>query len=109
MRTTAGSALPDTAIIQAQTYNSDGGGGGTTVWAATGTVDCRYAPLIARGDERETGERIEPYDEFVITLPFDTTVDTTNRIVIGSETFDIQAVNNRSWNLTTRAEATRRV
>jgi SPP1 family predicted phage head-tail adaptor len=103
MRTVAGSALPGTAVIQSQTYVSDGGGGGSVTWTAAGTVPVRIAPL--GGDERLVGGRISPDADSVITLPWDATVTEGHRIVSGGGTYNVEHVRDRSWELTTRLEA----
>ena len=107
MQTTAGSALPDSCVIQTQAWNSDGGGGGTTVWSAAGTVDCRLAPMGAT--EGETGGRISADAEFMVTMPHDAAVTTNSRLLVSGGTFHVAAVRDRSWELVTRAEVVREV
>ena len=105
MRATAAEALPGTAIIQSQGWVSDGGGAGTTTWTPAGTSDCRIAPVGGQGGrEEEQGDRITAHAEFIVTLPSDITVTTDDRIVIGSATYNIEAIRDRSWNLSTRVE-----
>ena len=106
LRATAATALPGTAIVMTQAWTSDGGGGGSVAWTASGTVDCRVAPVGGYGaSEGQTGGRISPDAEFIITLPASTTVDTNARLVIDGDTFNVEAVRDRSWNVTTRVEA----
>lgn len=100
MRSTAGAALPDSAVIQTQTVASDGGGGGTTIWTASGTVDCRIAP--AAMDEDELGGRVAGEADFIVTMPHDAAVTTNSRIVTTGGTFNVEAVLERSWNVATR-------
>ena len=102
MRDVAEDALPGTAVIQTQAFASDGGGGGSVTWTAAGTADCRLAPI--RGTEREVGERISPDADFLVTLPFDASVTTDSRLVISGGTFNVEAIRDRSWKLTTRVE-----
>lgn len=102
MRASAETALPGTAVVQSQAFASDGGGGGSQTWSASGTLACRIAPL--QGDERETGDRIAAYADYVVTLPFDASVDTGSRLLIDGETYNVAAIRDRSWNLTTRVE-----
>lgn len=105
MRSTAGAALPDTAVIQTQAWVSDGGGGGSTTWTAAGTVDCRIAPVGGQGAmEDEQGDRITADAEFVATFASDVSIDTNSRVISGGGTFNVEAIRTRSWNLTTRAE-----
>lgn len=104
MRSVAAEALPGTAVIQANVWTSDGGGGGSVAWTASGTVGCRIAPLLT-SFEGETGSRITPTAEYVITLPAETTITTNSRILSAGGTFNVEAIRERSWNTTTRVEA----
>jgi head-tail adaptor len=103
MRVVAEQALPGTAVIQTNSFVSDGGGGGSVTWSASGTVPCRIAPL--GGDERLVGGRLSPDADSVITLPWDATVTEGSRIVSGGGTYNVENVRDRSYELTTRLEA----
>lgn len=108
MRTAASRALPGTAVVQTSTWVSDGGGGGTTAWAASGTVDCRLAPFGAsRGEERLSGGRISPDADSVVTLPSGTAVDADDQLVISGGTYSVVHVRERSWETSRRVEVTR--
>ena len=108
MQATANSYLPDTAIIQNRTRSSDGGGGYTETYTASGTVPCRVGPIgLGRtGAEDRAGDRISAEADFMVTLPVGTTVDTDDRIVVGPSTFNVVAVRDRSWPTSLRAEVT---
>ena len=103
MRTTAEQALPGTAVINSGTLASDGGGGYTETFTASGTVSCRVAPLT--GSEREEGGRISADSQYVITLPAETVVETDYQIVADGITYNVTAVRDRSWEVTRRVEA----
>jgi len=103
MRSEAATALPGTAVISTQAWVSDGGGGGTTTPTPAGTVDCRLTPMAA--DEQEQGDRISAAAQYLITLPSDATITVDDRITIDSIDFNVEAIRDRSWNLTTRVEA----
>lgn len=105
MRVTAEEALPETCVLQSFSLVSDGGGGGTSTWTTGGTVACRIAPLGAT--EREMGDRISADADSVITLPSTATVTTNSRIISGGGTFAVEAIRERSYEVTTRVEATR--
>ncbi len=108
MRTVVTLALPDTAVIEAPVYHSDGGGGGTTDWTPQGTVACRMSPPrpTTFGTEQEIANRVSPEAKWVITMPALTNIDTTMRVVVGSNTYEIVEVQApRSWELATRAQA----
>jgi head-tail adaptor len=105
MRATASEALPGTAIISSQTFASDGGGGGSLTWTAGGTVDCRIAPL--NGSEGERAERIAADAEYIVTLPQGTSVTTNSQLAIGGGTFAVEAIRDRSYEVTTRVEVSK--
>lgn len=105
MRAVAERALPGTAIIQTNTFTSDGGGGGSVGWAASGTVDCRIAPLS--GDERTIGGRVTAEADSIVTLPFGTDIAEDARLVIDGTTYNVQAIRERSYEVTTRVEVAR--
>lgn len=103
MRSAAAEALPGTAVIQRETFTSDSGGGGTAAWTASGTVDCRIAPIS--GNEREIAGRIAEDAESIVTLPAETTISVRDRMVIGGGTFNVLAVRDRDeWEITRRVE-----
>lgn len=110
MRSTAEEALPGTAIIQSQAYVSDGGGGGSQAWTAAGTEPCRIAPIGGHSaGEGLTGGRISADAEYVVTLPSDADLTTDSRLIIDSETFNVEAIRDRSWNVSTRVEVVKQV
>jgi head-tail adaptor len=102
MRSVAEDALPGTAVIYGGTFASDGGGGGSFAYTASGTVSCRIAPLT--GTEREVGERISSDADFIVTLPVSTSVSTDSRLVISGGTFNVAAIRDRDWEITQRVE-----
>lgn len=110
MRSVTASALPDTCVIQTQAWASDGGGGGSQTWTTSGTLACRIAPAGGHGaGEGETGDRISADSEYVVTLPSDTSLTTNARLLTGGGTFNVEAIRERSWNLSVRAEVVKQV
>lgn len=112
LRSVATEAMPGTAVIQTSAWVSDGGGGGSTGWTASGTVECRIAPAGGYGAmESQTGGRISADAEYVVTIPHNADVSTDSRLVVSDEnfggTFNVEAVRERSWNVTTRVEVRR--
>lgn len=106
MRSTSVEYLAGTAIIQNQSFVSDGGGGGTASWVAAGTVDCRVAPVASSGEgEGVEGGRIQPDTEYVFTLPNDTVLSDASRILYGSQVFTVTSLRSpRTWEITRRVE-----
>jgi len=104
MRTVLNDSLPGTATLTSGTIVSDSGGGGTTTFAASGTVDCRVAPV--GGSDREVADRLSSEADWIITLPAQTSIQTDDRIVTNGGTFAVVAVHSpRSYEISTRVEA----
>lgn len=103
MRATASQALDGTAVIQTQSFVSDGGGGGTTAWTASGTLDCRLAPLME--GEGVDGDRLSNESSVIFTFPAGTEVDHNAQIVYGGGTFTVTGIRQRSVEMSRRVEA----
>ena len=105
MRSTLDASLPDSAIIQDRAWLSDGGGGGSTTYVASGTIACRIAPAAMAG-ERIEGDRIHPDTEYVFTFPYDAAVEDDSVISLDSRTYSVVALRApRSWPVSLRVEA----
>lgn len=103
MRGVLNESLPDTAVIYASSYVSDGGGGGTTSWVAGGTVSCRVGPVS--GDEAVFGDRISADAEWIVTLPAETSITTNSQIAVGSKVYRVEALRApRSYEICRRVE-----
>jgi hypothetical protein len=99
--------LPDTCSILSVSYTSDGEGGLTEAWGtAYANVACRID--FTSGVETNIGGAVNPYTRAKISLPYDTVLATTNRILTGGYTYAITSINNgQSWNVSVRAELER--
>jgi head-tail adaptor len=103
MRDTMNDSLPGTAIVQTQNWVSDGGGGGTTLWLASGTYDCRVTPT--GGFEQDQGDRVQPETEYIFTLSALTEIDEDAQIVYSGGTYDVIATPSpRSFEVSRRVE-----
>lgn len=81
-------ALSEVAIIQAVSYVSDSGGGGTAIWSNQGTTMCRIDPLGA--DRGVVAGQISELSTHFVTLSGTVDVDPDDRIAIsGRGTFAI--------------------
>lgn len=89
--------LPDTCDILSMTKVSDGQGGQTTTWAAASSgVACRLD--MQQGREMVAGGALQPFTSFVLSLPYDTAIATTNRVTHNDVTYAVTSVNNnQSW------------
>jgi hypothetical protein len=93
----AGVALADELVLETRSFVSDGGGGGTIAWAASGTVACRVDPLAGGEGEDVTANRLSDRSTHLLTVPKGTTVLGADRVVVaGRGTFEVTAVRSRT-------------
>ena len=104
MRTTQESAMPGTCTIQYPTIANDSIGQPVKSWAARATgVACRMSPRTIR--ERILGARETPVGDWVLTVAHDQTIETGDRVLYDSRTFDVVGVEtNESYETATRAD-----
>jgi len=90
--------LPDTCNILEVTRTSDGAGGWTEAWGtATADVPCRL-DFRTYGKEVNTAYALTPYKSGIISMEYDETITTANRILLNSVEYNITGVNdNQSW------------
>jgi SPP1 family predicted phage head-tail adaptor len=97
------SLLPDTGDILSSSLVSDGAGGWTTTWGtATSGVSYRLDPIRQR--EIVAGAALTSYNQFQLTLPYDTTVTAENRFQASDGTqYSILGVDDsKSWRVSVR-------
>lgn len=100
--------LPGTAVIQARSLSSDGAGGQTESWTARGTVACRVDPVPRAMQLDDAGQAEALRVEYQITLGWDVTIEPTDRIVTGGETYEIRQFQaEHSWNVSKRVKVSR--
>jgi hypothetical protein len=104
MRADVENLLPDTCDILSVAYTRDGEGGMAEVWGTlTAGVACRLD--YRNGSEVVAGGAVQPYSRAVLSLPYDTVLETTNRIYSGGVTYAVISVNNgQAWKVSVRAE-----
>ena len=102
MRADVATLMPDTCNIMSLSSVADGYGGQTETWGtATAGVACRVDPY--RGSEALAGGAIQPFNTYVLTVPYTTTITTAQRVQHGSETYNNTSVDqDKSWPITTR-------
>lgn len=101
MRHSVETYLPGTAVIQTATRASDGQGGQTFTYAAASTVDARLSPVF--GGEAELASRISERNAYVLTIPWETSIDADDRVVYDSVTYEVLQVRDRTpWELSRR-------
>jgi head-tail adaptor len=98
--------LPDTCVISAVSYASDGAGEWTPTWAAGGTVACRLDPI--RGSEAIAGGAIEAFNGYILTLPYNAVIVPASRVTVNSTDYNVTSVTDGdSWKLDTRVQIER--
>jgi hypothetical protein len=84
--------LPDTCDILSLTRTSDNAGGWSEAWGtATASVSCRFD--FRNGRENVDNAELTPYSGAVLSLPYDTTITTENRVYFSSVTYAVTSVN----------------
>lgn len=98
--------LPETATVQRVTRTPNDSGGWTETTATVATVAARIAPAGGSGARNAEG-RIEVTDQWWLTFPAGTDVDTGDRVVVGARTFNVDGPDGgRSYEITRRVVAT---
>lgn len=88
-----------TAVIYSPTRTADGQGGFTDSFAATGTATARVAAASVDqfgGQELQVGGRYMEIGSRVMTVPYNTTITTTNRVIFNSVTYEVVEVYDRT-------------
>lgn len=96
IRTMTQRHMRGTAIIQTYSFGSDGIGGGTASYTASGTVACNVAPIPYRWmpNEGVHQDMLQDTPYWIVTLPYAATVTPQDRLVIDSTTYEIMEMNN---------------
>lgn len=96
MRDAISLLLPDTCQIITITRTPDGYGGQTETRATASAVAFRLD--VETGSEMIAGGALQPFTKYKGSLPYDTTVTTTQQILHGGVNYAVTAVNtNQSW------------
>lgn len=88
--------LPDTCDILELIRTSDSAGGWSETWgtATAGTaVSCRFDLMQSAGVENVDNAALTPYTRAVLSLPYDTTITTENRVKVSSVNYAVTSVN----------------
>lgn len=90
--------LPDTCDILEVTRTSDGAGSWAEAWGtATASVPCRI-DFRSYGKEAMNAAALIPYKSGIISMEYDETITTSNRVLLNGVTYNITGVNNnQSW------------
>ena len=102
--------LPDTCTILSPTRASDGQGGWTETWGTVSAgVKCRLdAAKKLNQREQIAGAALLPFAYWTLTLPYDTVIESTYRVVVGGNTYNVEHEDgDKSWNACVRVVVTR--
>ncbi len=91
--------LPDTCNVLTATQTADGFGGMSQSWGtASANVSCRLDILSRQSPTSTGGASLREYQETVLSVPYNTTVDKDYRIEHGGFTYNVTATNtDQSW------------
>ena len=109
LRADAVDYMPDTCVIYSKTITITSMGGQSESWAAAATVDCRLAPLVLNMGEVINAAQIVSPTSWVLTIVYDQTIDATQRITTGGDTYQVERVEDQHSNRTARRVYLRRL
>lgn len=104
MRADVAQMLPGTAIILTGTRTSNGMGGGSVAWTATGTVACRFDPFdrAVQIEQVAAGEAMRV--EYVLTLAYDASITLGQRVRVEGDDYEIRRLSDEhNWRVSRRA------
>ena len=97
LRSLSSQLLPDQATIRRPT-ETPSGDGTTASWADASTVACRVSPLASSATEGVGADQsMQAASMWTIWLPALTDVTVRDRIAVGSRTFEVARVGERSY------------
>lgn len=90
--------LPDTCTIEQPTETVDSVGAVTATWSTrASSVACRLAQAMLSGAQGKfstlAGEQVHEGMVWVLSLPYDQTIEVKDRIVVGGVTHYVRSVN----------------
>lgn len=98
--------LGESCEIQRATTTSDGMGGSTDTWATVATVCCTVAPVSRTGRAERTGEQVREVQARMVTLPAETDVRLTDRLIVNGQTLEVVDLReSRTYEIVRRVEA----
>ena len=91
MRADIEDLMPDTCDILSVAYTSDGEGGMAETWGtALANVACRID--YRSGSEKMTGGAIQSYSKAVLSIPYNTAINSTNRVKSGDYIWAVKSL-----------------
>jgi len=80
---------PDVATVWRKSIVSDGAGGQTDTYAVVATYSCSMTPSMISPREVEQTAAIQVISLWQLHLPYDADVVPTDRLVVGTRTFEV--------------------
>lgn len=93
IRTAVTGTMQSTGTVLAYSLASDGIGGGTVTYTASGTAVCTVAPPRPTGMESIGSDQVRSVSEWLVCFPFGTSVGLKDRVQSGGQTFEVRASN----------------
>lgn len=98
MRAEQAKILPDTCTIQQKGEVANGVGGHTVTYTTRASgVACRLDETFRQTREMKVGDKQVSVSQFRFFLPANQTVVATDRILVGSRTFEVIGTPHGSW------------
>lgn len=103
MRKSVEQLFPDTCYILTVSESPNGMGGRTVTLGTAGTSICRLDMVDNRNAETMQGAGMRSSQETILSMPYDASVTTVNKILHEGITYNVQSVNiGASWKAETR-------
>lgn len=98
LRALSNSFLPDSCTIQRYSETSTGDGTSQSWSTLASGIACRVSPLASGANEALGADQsMQAVSQWTIWLPAGTDVTVKDRIVVGSRTFEVARVGERSY------------
>ena len=104
MRAVLDETFPDLCDIQRPNRVTNPDGTYTDAWTTVGhNTPVRVSPAVAdRGYDLVLGGTPKSVSEWTLTFPSETDVRAEDKVTVGSRTFLVRVVNERSWEISRR-------
>lgn len=100
LRNLSAQFYPDTCTIRRYVATASGDGTSQS-WSDVATVPCRVSPLASGANENlGAGQAMQSVAQWTVWLPAETDVTVLDRIAVGSRTFEVARVGERSFEVT---------
>lgn len=98
-RSEIGSTFTSTATVLRKASVADTSGGFADTYPPVATYPCTFAPYQIRPLERESAERIQSISYWQFAFPFDAVVRLTDRLLVGTRTFEVSGSGSGTINV----------